>query len=355
MLGYQSRVHPLSMTHDQLFSGERGSRIPYHRMYGKEYCLPSLIVFSEEEAQKLREASEQVDRIYKKVLVFVQRELPDLLLIKLLGLEPELIPAARIEVPFHGVSRQDWIVTGEGIKCIENNTDTPTGIPETAYLSDSILHNSSYYENPSKGMDDAIQFALIQLIEHYQGQGLTGDIVFSSYGEHIEDYTNTHYLLDRVRETGLNARFASLDEIELVAGQGIYHQGSKIDIWYRLYPLEYLVHDHDDEGRPIGREVLHLIEEGKLGLINPVQSIITQSKGFMALIWSLYENNQELFLDEERPFFSEEEMSGIRTYLLPTYVSSEPFKQSHCSYVSKGYWVGREKERHSIIKGDSRS
>ncbi|MEW9668565.1 glutathionylspermidine synthase family protein [Ammoniphilus sp. 3BR4] len=331
-----NRIISLLPTHDELFAGERGVRIPYHRMYGKEYCLSSLVHYRRNEYRTLQVASEQADRIYRKALRFVQRYLPDTLLINQLGIHPRLIPAARMEVPYHGVSRQDWIVNNGTFKLIENNTDTPTGIPEAAYLADSMIKQVPAFQNPSEPMDISIRQAFSSLLAYYREQGFTGEIVFSCYEWHEEDFCNTMYLMEQVCQAGFPARFVSLEKLEVQPGVGLFADGEKVDIWYRLYPLEYLVYDRDGEGFATGEEILDLVRKQKLAIINPAQSIITQSKGLMAIIWSLFEKRKVL-----PKVFDEEEYAVIERYFLPTYFDENVFHEKSLPYVSKALF-GRE-------------
>jgi glutathionylspermidine synthase len=331
----------MGLPHDEVFQGAIAEAIPYHRMYGKEYCLPSFLLYTPEEVERLAEAAERVNGIYDKTLRFAQRYLPDDFFERFLGIPPNLIPSARVEVPYHAVSRQDWIVNGELLKCIENNSDTPSGIPETAWLSGALIGRYSGLSNPSEGMRAAIQEAFRQLLGHY-GPMLTGTLAFSCYDWHLEDKMNTLYLMEAVREIGYPAEFVPLEKLEIVPGDGLYSDGKRIQVLYRLYPLEYLAHDREEvSDYPIGEELLKLVEDGKLGLINPAQSIITQSKGFMALIWSLYERNH---LTEEAvgfTLFGKAECEAIESYLLPTYFEKTVFEATGAPYVSKGFW-GRE-------------
>lgn len=346
------RVIPLSLTHNELFQGELAERIPYHLMYGKQYCLPSVTLYTQPEFEELRTASEKVDRLYWKALRFAQQHLPDDFLIKQLGIHPALLPAARIETPFHGISRQDWIVTGQGLKCIENNTDTPTGIPETAFLGNTIVSRYTALRSASEGMHGALMTSFSRLIEHYRSECLTGTIVCSCYDWHVEDKCNTEYVMDIIRELGYSVMFVPLDQLEIVQGDGLYGGGERIDILYRLYPLEYLIHDTDAEtGIPIGEALMELVELGQLGLINPPQSVITQSKGFMALIWALFERNDLSSDVLGQPLFDDAELEAIRTYLLPTYYENTVFLQQHIPYAAKSYW-GREGKGTTLFGED---
>ncbi|GGH66232.1 hypothetical protein GCM10008014_46420 [Paenibacillus silvae] len=337
-------VFPLPFSHDEVFSGEAGEKIPYHRMYGKQYCVPSLTVYTPEELNELRTAAEAVDAIYSKVMRFIQRYMPDSFLEGPLGIHPGLIAAARLESVAGGITRQDWIISEAGLKCIENNTDTPTGIPESAALESLLigLAADQTWTAPSAHMDERIRECFRSWLTFYAEQGLEGPVTFTSYGEHVEDRTNTIYLMERCREAGYDVLYAPLEELEIVPREGLYHQGREIRLLYRLYPLEYLIGDRDETtGVDIGAALIELVHEGKLGLMNPVQHVLMQSKGFMAAIWSLYERNEQTPEYCGFTLFDETEMQVISRYLLPTYFTAAPFEQSAVPYAAKSYW-GRE-------------
>lgn len=71
------QVVQLPLSHEEVFQGEAGQQIPYHRMYGKQYCVPALTVYSLSEVEELRIAAEAVDGIYCKVMRFIQQYMPD--------------------------------------------------------------------------------------------------------------------------------------------------------------------------------------------------------------------------------------------------------------------------------------
>lgn len=337
-------MYAMPFSHEDIFSGEAGEKIPYHRMYGKQYCVPALTMYTSEEVEGLRAAAEAVDAIYSKVMRFVQRYMPDSFLEHPLGIHPGLIPAARMEAVTGGITRQDWIIGEAGLKCIENNTDTPTGIPESAALESILIGRTAdqAWSAPSAHMDARIEDCFRSWLTFYAEQGLEGPVTFTSYGEHVEDRTNTAYLMERCREAGYEVWYAPLEELEIVPGEALYHQGREIRLLYRLYPLEYLIGDRDETTEvDIGAALIELVYNGQLGLMNPVQHVLMQSKGFMAAIWSLYERNEQTPEYCGFTLFNEAEMEVISRYLLPTYFTAEPFEQSDVPYVAKSYW-GRE-------------
>ncbi|WP_336762864.1 glutathionylspermidine synthase family protein [Paenibacillus sp. USHLN196] len=349
------QVVQLPLSHEEVFQGEAGEQIPYHRMYGKQYCVPALTVYSPLEMQELRAAAEAVDGIYCKVMRFIQQYMPDSFLEHQLGIHPGLIPTARMEMVTGGITRQDWIIGDAGPKCIENNTDTPTGIPEAAALEDILvgLTEDTAFTAPSAEMDTRIRACFRIWLEFYANQGLQGPVTFTSFGEHVEDRTNTEYLMRRCQEAGYDVFYAPLEELEIVPGEALYHQGREINLLYRLYPLEYLIDDRDETtGVEIGAALLDLVREGRLGLMNPVQHVLMQSKGFMAAIWSLYERNEQTPDYCGFTLFDEAEMDVISRYLLPTYFSAEPFELNAMPYVAKSYW-GREGRGTLLLDGSA--
>lgn len=347
------QIHSLPYRHEEVFAGEAGQHVPYHRMYGKQYCVPALTMYTPEEIQELQYAVEQIDGIYCKVMRFIQQYMPDSFLEHQLGIHPGLIAAARMETVAGGITRQDWIIGEAGFKCIENNTDTPTGIPEAAVLERILvgMAEDAALAAPSANMDACIRNCFRKWLEEYAGQGLQGPVTFTSFGEHVEDRTNTEYLMERCREAGYEVRYAPLEELEIIPGDALYHDGHEIQLLYRLYPLEYLVDDRDETtGVDIGAALLELVQEGRLGLMNPVQHVLMQSKGFMAAIWSLYERNEQTPEYCGFRLFTDAELDSISRYLLPTYFEAGPFELESTPYVEKSYW-GRE-GRGTLLLGE---
>ncbi len=344
-------TYNLKVPHEQLFRGELAERIPYHTMYGKPYCLPALTLYTTAEYEQIALASERVHQLYQKTLRFVQQYLPLSYLTDQLAIHPVLARIACLPVSWDGLTRLDWIIGADGgLKCIENNTETPTGIPETAYLESQLLAYASSFAPASAQMNDCIQQMFKTAIADYTEQGLSGKLYMTSYDWHDEDRINTLYLLEQCQLAGMEATFVSLEQLRIVPEEGLYHGDERIELLYRLYPLEYLVEDREeDSGRPVGLDLLELVEQGKLGIINPVQHIITQSKGFVATLWSLYERNDEMVDYAGFQLFTPEECGWIEQYMLPTYFTPEPFLQTGTPYVSKSYF-GREGQGTRLVE-----
>jgi glutathionylspermidine synthase len=135
-------------------------------------------------------------------------------------------------------------------------------------------------------------------------------------------------------------RFVALAELEIIPGVGLFQKDERIEILYRLYPLEYLANEVDEQGYPIGEALCQLVANGECIFINPSQSIVTQSKGMLAFIWTLH---------KQAKLFTEAEHQAIERWMLPTAWSAQPFQQLKIDYVSKSMF-GREGKGTAIHK-----
>jgi glutathionylspermidine synthase len=300
-------------------------------MYGEEYALASLHLITPSFRQELSRATEQLARIFAKVVPVLQQAEDDLLLE--LGIPDVALNAVRTMVS-PGlptvVGRFDFAHTRQGLKMLEYNSDTPTGIVEAFEVNDHVCRFFGV-ANPNEGMSAHIGKAFHQIVDSYRARGFETDrICFSSLDWHEEDKGTTLYLM---KQSGLRARFASLERLR-VQGDRLYIQErdglEPVDVLYRLHALEKLAEERDEDGYPTGAHVLELIAEKRLAVINPPSAFLTQTKALQALIWSLYEAG-EFFVGDEREI--------IHRYMLPTYFENR-FRGS-VDYVTKPIF-GRE-------------
>jgi glutathionylspermidine synthase len=195
-----------------------------------------------------------------------------------------------------------------------------------------------------------------------EAQGFAGPIWFTSYGEHIEDRANMTYLVQLLQTAGIEAQYIALADLQIVPGEALYAVNQEngemrqvIEILVRLYPLEYVASERDASGFPIGEALLELVESEKLAMMNPTQSMLSQSKGMLALIWSLFERNEWLVdrANLKKPLFNKQECADIERWLLPTYWSDEPFRRQNQRFVSKAFF-GRE-GKGTLIHGEDQA
>ena len=303
----------------------------WDRMDGEEYALGEIHLISKVFQEEIQQATGALYSIYARV-VQVLGESGDELLTEL-GLPMETFSVVRRTIPklpLTGIGRFDFARTEHGLKMLEFNSDTPTGIVEAYYVNEKACRFFGY-SNPNEGMESHLHQVFQDMVRGYHKFGYpTEHIYFSALEWHEEDAGTTRYLLE---QSGLSGKFVPLKDLQIgkdrlyVLEEG---QLQPVDVLYRLHALEILAGEKDVDGFPSGADLLDLVARGKVAFINPPSAFLAQSKGLQALIWSLHEN---------RVFFTEEEHNLIETYMLPTFFDN-PFI-GHENYVKKPVF-GRE-------------
>lgn len=170
-------------------------------------------------------------------------------------------------------ARLDFVQTLDGdFKLIEVNADTPSGVVE------------AYYAN-------AVACAAGGLVDVNAGQGWRVHRLFRGYTSpafaasavHVEDMATARYVQfmnGTGKAVGLDAIRVNNDRVGLV-DDGEFHQ---VDALYLLHPKEWLINDVDHDGFATGERLLELAAAGVVDLINPLEAIVLQHKGLMALV-----------------------------------------------------------------------
>jgi glutathionylspermidine synthase len=311
---------PYSLRRSELYDPlRRDGSFTWDYMEGQEYALAGCMVIDEAFRYELARATDSLGRIFTKTVEVVQNGEEGLLLG--LGLPPETIAAARLPLPggmLTAVGRFDFARTPDGLKMLEFNCDTPTGVVEAALVNGAVC---DYYglADPNASMNGDISAAFQRLKAAYHKLGYpTEQIVFSALDWHDEDTGTTRYLL---KQSGLDGRFVPLASLRVdgdrlcVSDECVVdgEQLQPVDLLYRLHPLEKLAEDQDEDGYPTGIHALDLIAAGHVAIINPPAAFIAQSKALQALIWGLHESGS---------FFTKDEHAMIDRYMLPTYLEN---------------------------------
>ncbi len=312
-------------------------------LYGMEYSLYHVFQVPEALVADLHIASKRIHQVFTKTAKFI-RNLPDSSLVQL-GYPAKSLPFIRMKTMYPDViiGRLDLVVTSEGIKLLEYNSDTPTFIKECYYVN-GLVCDHFQIQNPNQHAEDQLKVILQKAIDaSYQYLDLKrpARLVFSAHDDDQEDWRTTKYLQDICR---IESDLVPLDQL-VIAEDGLYTpDGVQIDILYRqTYPIEHLVKDIDEQtGDDIGVELLELVRQRKLAMINPMSAFLLQTKALQAYIWKMYE--------ADHPYFSDEEKGWIADYFLPTYLRSEKFT-GVASYVKKPSF-GREGDTVQIFSAD---
>ncbi|MEI7026403.1 glutathionylspermidine synthase family protein [Paenibacillus sp. y28] len=302
-------------------------------MYEEEYALAGVYYIDPALRQELAHATERLSRVMNRTVQVILQGGDDLL--RELGIPEAALAAVRVSLSdAHPtiIGRFDFAQTTAGLKMLEFNSDTPTGIVEAYYVNGRVCEAYGC-PDPNAGMAEHFRTAFEEAISLYRSRGLAVDsIVFSALDWHEEDAGTTRYLL---QASGLHGIFAGLGDLRVYGDRlclpdrdGAHHP---IDVLYRLHALEKLSEERDEiDGYPTGAHVLDLMARGRLAAINPPSALVSQTKALQALIWSLHEQGQ---------FYTEEEHRDIQAYMLPTYMDNR--FQGRMPYVSKPIF-GRE-------------
>lgn len=283
----------------------------WDQMDGEEYALANIYFITKDFQDELALATRRLYQVYGKVGEVLHRGKDELLIE--LGLPKETLPLMKKSIPnmlLTGIGRFDFAATDQGLKMLEFNSDTPTGIVEAYYVNEYICRRLGIV-NPNQGMDSHIAAAFKKMISVYEENGYkTENLYFSSLEWHVEDAGTTRYLLS---QSGYEGRFIPLKDLR-VNDEGLYADMNgtlhPVDVLYRLHALEIMAEEKDGEGFPSGALLLDLAARGKVAFINPPSAFLVQSKGVQALIWSLHQSGL---------FFTREEHQWIEQYVLPTY------------------------------------
>lgn len=323
---------PYSFRREAIYGPLRRSGVfTWDSMYGEEYALALVHPIAKEFREELRQASERIGRVYRRIAEVVMQGGPDLM--DGLGIPTAAQAAVATSLPALSptlIGRFDFAATPGGLKLLEFNAETPTDVVEGFFVNGKVCEAFGAVD-PNAGMNEQIREAFVQAQVRYREAGFAVEkIAFSAAGWHDEDAGTTRYLLE---QSGLTGEFIPLNRLRVYDDRLQIWDGANhtpVDMLYRLHPLEKLAAEQDEDGYPTGAHALDIAARGKLALLNPAAAMIAQSKATQALIWELHEAGE---------FFSDEEHAVIQRYFLPTYFENRfAGKQA---YVTKPLY-GRE-------------
>lgn len=254
------------------------------------------------------------------------------------------------------ITRLDFVKDLQGVyKLVEVNADTPCAMPETFYANKlaeayfAKMHNLDLVAR-SSGEELAEPFLALLRQEKYCNREQVR-IAFAADAAYDEDWANAKFIFNKVREVlrkqnmpmVVSCRLVSLDKL-IVQDNGVYipndvfKKEDKVDILYRLHPLELLMDDESDDGFPVGLKLMELANWGEVDFVNPIKSIVLQNKALLALAWYLYQHHL---------FWNAEEEILLGKHLAPTYLDSNALRGQR--YIKKPIF-GREGAGIAIVE-----
>lgn len=296
--------------------------IPYIKEPEWKYSYPTktAISISEEEKEYVEHQARIIFNAMNKTVKCV-RNLPEF--------EKFNFIASKFDCTAH-LARMDFVKDmNNNFYLVEINADTPCAIPET------------FYGNFVYTQDKEIQKRVNSELANVFARLRTNDddfFVFAANEEYQEDWYNAKYLYENFKYNfpKLKSALASLADLE-VFDDGVYLYGKKIDVLYRLHPVEMLMEDTSADGYPVGRKLIELHNEGKVVLVNSPEAIIMQDKRLFALMKNI---------DIRFSFYTKEEVEAM--CMIPD-SSTEKSLNWYGTVVAKPIY-GREGSGITILK-----
>ena len=285
---------------------------------GKERFGLQGAILSEALASQLCEAAERIGFIYHEVaqIVLAQPELLDDFF--------ELTPYQKAMWlqsggNWHGLARLDLFLCTDGkIRSCEMNSDTPSGEAE-AVLLNKLLH--PYHPNtinPNEGFDNRFWEMLKQSDRATRGENAEIKTVAIIYPTDLpEDLSMIAIYREWLEARGCTVLIGSPYNLNHDADGNLTVLGKKVDLVIRHYKTDWwgereLIWTNQQEfadAEPLHRELMQLLQsefEGRVTVVNPFGSVLTQNKFSMALMW------------ERQELFSAQAQEWIREYIPET-------------------------------------
>lgn len=323
--------------------------------YETRYPVLSPLYLSKSEKEKIQYIAREVCAVMAKLAEDV-RSKGNVMPIDIINMTPKLTPFILDDDSKYvtNIARLDFVKDKNGIyKVVEINADTPCAMPEAFYGNDVA---QKYFAGSE---DDGFDAELIEPFTELLKTTLKGKINFSGVNitlaandAYAEDWANMMYLKNALEDyikahfdeyEFVNVRAARLIDL-VVKDDGVYHNdGSgeyKIDVLYRLHPLELLMDDESDDGYPVGLKLMDLANMHKVILVNPVKAILMQNKAMMAIAH---------YLAGSTGYFDDAAKQLVRTNISETSMDAKDFAGR--KFLKKPIF-GREGCNISIIEPD---
>lgn len=323
--------------------------------YETRYPVLSPLYLSKSEKEKIQYIAREVCAVMAKLAEDV-RSKGNVMPIDIINMTPKLTPFILDDDSKYvtNIARLDFVKDKNGIyKVVEINADTPCAMPE-AFYGNAVAQK--YFPGSE---DDGFDAELIEPFTELLKTTLKGKINFSGVNitlaandAYAEDWANMMYLKNALEDyikahfdeyEFVNVRAARLIDL-VVKDDGVYHNdGSgeyKIDVLYRLHPLELLMDDESDDGYPVGLKLMDLANMHKVILVNPVKAILMQNKAMMAIAH---------YLAGSTGYFDDAAKQIVRTNIAETSMDAKDFAGR--KFLKKPIF-GREGCNISIIEPD---
>jgi glutathionylspermidine synthase len=285
---------------------------------GSNYVANEIVSITENEANNYYQAVNEIyDMFIEAGEYVIQNDL-----FHEIGIPFNLIPMIKFswenDPHWHLYGRFDLSggLDGEPIKLIEFNSDTPTGIFETAVIQWAILKHNNLQDRQFNNIYNSISENFKRLItldedissfkESYQGW----KILFSSYYGNHEEEQSVRLLQQMANDAGFITDFEYLDRVKF-SEEGIFNsRDEQFEYWFKLYPWEDIGYSEPN----LTSLLEQIILDKRAIVLNPAYTLLFQSKGMMKILYDLFPNSPYLLETSFQPLkgkkFIEKKMFG---------------------------------------------
>ena len=323
--------------------------------YETRYPTLSPLYISTGEKEKVQFIAREVYNVMTRLAEDV-RSKGDVMPIDVINMTPKLTPFIADDDSEYvtNIARLDFVKAKDGTyKVVEINADTPCAMPEAFYGNAVAQKYFAGGEAPEHNAELIEPFVELLKTTLKGRINLTGvNITLAANDEYAEDWANMQYLKNALagyvaahfdEYEFVNVRAARLIDL-VVKDDGVYHDDGegeyKIDVLYRLHPLELLMDDESSDGYPVGLKLMDLANMHKVILVNPIKAILMQNKAMLAIAHYLAENTN---------YFDAAARQVVRTNIAETSMDAQAF--SGRKFLKKPIF-GREGCNISIIEPD---
>lgn len=266
-----------------------GLPIPQEQQpYGMYHCEQ----VSASTVRDIKEASLAAGKVIKKTWEVVRGLDAETLLF--MGFPKQSLQVIKADACLPFAMRLDWCWKEgqtQSKKIIEINCQTPS------FWFECLQGNkfAAQYFNLSDPNPEAYDLVRIFLSKQIQraalklGKKVNECVVGFTALNNVEDMGTMHWLSRHLQGSGVKTMLFPLEFLGLKKGKGLFYTKSntKIDILFMWYPLEWVIHDRDENGELLWDGLEQLILNEQVALINFGSGFTLQPKSVFSLISDL--------------------------------------------------------------------
>ena len=195
--------------------------------------------------------------------------------------------------------RFDFAYGADGLKLLEYNADTPTGLLEAAAIQ--WFWTKDHFGEGGDQWNTIHEALVARWRELHDARRLPGEVLHMTYtsGERSgEDFMTVGYLAETAREGGFTVELLPIEQLGVLddGGGWVDMQGRSIHSVFKLYPWEWLVHEHGWEaiGATMDTGVIGTKPPNATVWIEPIWKMLWSNKGVLPVLWELNEGHDVL-------------------------------------------------------------